>query len=224
MDKKKNYWDISYKNNDNLLFYPNEEVIRFFNKFVRRKTKNTIIKNNKIVVDIGCGSGRHLLYCLDNGYIPIGLDISNVALKQAKLFLRSKEYFQNKDYKLIKSNSSKMNIKSDTIDYIISHATLDSMNYKDMTNTVKEIYRILKKNSLGYVDLISDKVKRKGKFLNKYDQLIYEKHERKTIQSYFNMERIKKTFKKFKILEIYRIDKVVNKKLSNARYSVILKK
>jgi len=221
---KKNYWDISYQNKDNYLLYPNEEVIRFFNKYIKRRTQIKIKKKNKVVLDLGCGSGRHILYCIENGYFPIGLDLSKVALNQAKAYLRSKKYILNKNYKTIKSNSSKISIKSNKIDYLISHGTLDSMPDNDIKKTVKELFRVMKRNSLGYVDLISDKVKRKGKFLNKYDQLINEKHEKNTIQSYFNLKRIKRTFSKFKILEIYRMDKVINKKIVHARYSVIFKK
>jgi len=221
---KKNYWDISYQNKDNYLLYPNEEVIRFFNKYIKRRTQIKIKKKNKVVLDLGCGSGRHILYCIENGYYPIGLDLSKVALNQAKTYLRSKRYILNKNYKIIKSNSSTINIKNNKIDYLISHGTLDSMLDNDIKKTVKELFRVMKRNSLGYVDLISDKVKRKGKFLNKYDQLINEKHEKNTIQSYFNLKRIKRTFSKFKILEVYRVDKVINKKIVHARYSVIFKK
>ena len=94
----------------------------------------------------------------------------------------------------------------------------------EIIETMKEIHRVMKINSLGYIDLMSDKVRRKGKFLNKFDQLINEKHEKNTIQSYFNLNRIKKLFFKFKILEIYRVDKVKDNKILNARYSIIFKK
>ena len=44
---KKNYWDISYQNKDNYLLYPNEEVIRFFNKYIKRRTQIKIKKKTK---------------------------------------------------------------------------------------------------------------------------------------------------------------------------------
>ena len=91
------------------------------------------------------------------------------------------------------------------------------MPSNEIKKTVDEMFRVMKINSLGYVDLISDKIKRKGKFLNKFDQLINEKHEKNTIQSYFNLNRIKKLFSKFEILEIYRVDKVKDNKILNAR-------
>ena len=220
----KYFWDISYSKKDNFLLYPNEEVIRFFNKYIYRKVNFKISKKNKVVLDIGCGSGRHLLYCLENGYFPIGIDLSKVALEQAKSYLSKKKYKIDKNYKLICSNSKNIELKTCSIDYVISHGTLDSMPTEDILNSVEEIFRVMKFGSLGYVDLISDKVKREGKFLNKYDQLIIERHEKNTVQSYFNLGRIKQILKKFKIINIYRMDKLINNKIINARYSVVFKK
>ncbi len=220
----KNFWDISYSKKDNFLLYPNEEIIRFFNKYISRRVNFKNSKKNKVVLDHGCGSGRHLLYCLENGYFPIGIDISKVALKQAKSYLSKKKYKIDNNYKLICSGSKNIALKTCSIDYVISHGTLDSMPTSDIHNSLDEIFRVMKFGSLGYADLISDKVKRNGKFLNKYDQLVNERHEKNTIQSYFNLGRIKKILKKFKIIDIYRMDKIINNKIIHARYSVIFKK
>ncbi len=47
MDYKK-IWDKSYENKDNYLFYPNEEVIRFLNKYIERRTNLNIKNKNKV--------------------------------------------------------------------------------------------------------------------------------------------------------------------------------
>lgn len=152
----------------------------------------------------------------------IGLDLSLVALKQSRWLLKKNKFKNKKDYKLINSSSSKIPLKNSSVDYLISHATLDSMMSSEIKKSVEEIYRVLKNKSLVYIDLISNKEKRIGRFINKFDQIIDEAHENGTIQSYFNIKRIKKLFCKFKIIELYRIDKI-NKKLLNSRYHLILK-
>lgn len=37
MDLEKQVWDEAYERGGNILFYPHEEVIRFVNKYVRKR-------------------------------------------------------------------------------------------------------------------------------------------------------------------------------------------
>lgn len=37
MDLKKDNWNNSYKNRDNFIFYPHEEIIRFVSKYIRKR-------------------------------------------------------------------------------------------------------------------------------------------------------------------------------------------
>ena len=90
--------------------------------------------------------------------------------------------------------------------------------------TIKEINRILKKNGYCYIDLISKKTKRKGKFVNQYDQIISEQHEKNTIQSYFDLKRIRTVFKNYKIIEIIKETTRKNEKLTNERFCCVIKK
>ena len=50
-------WDKSYKNRDNYIFYPHEEIIRFISKYIRKRVglnEFTYIDNNSPkVLDIG---------------------------------------------------------------------------------------------------------------------------------------------------------------------------
>ena len=213
---------MSHKKLDNFLLYPSEEVIRFFSNHIKRRTSLVNTNNVKKVLDLGCGSGRHLNYLLENGYYSIGLDISDISLKQAAKFLNIKKHKKN-CYKLINSSSSLIPLKNNTLDYLIADGVIDSMITSDILKTNDEIFRVMKNGGLIYISLISNKIKRKGRFLNKFDQLITESHENKTVQSYFNISRINKLYKKFKIIELYVVDKIAKNKLVNSRYSLILK-
>lgn len=58
MDFKKEEWDNSYKKKDNFTFYPNEEVIRFVSKYIKKKIdiKEYYIKANlRKCLDLSCG-------------------------------------------------------------------------------------------------------------------------------------------------------------------------
>ena len=91
---------------------------------------------------------------------------------------------------------------------------------------IDEMYKVSKINSLGFVSLISGSVnnRRKGKFIGKYDQIVSEKQENKTVQSYFNYKRILSLFKKFEITEIYKNNKIIKKTIIDSRYCLVIKK
>lgn len=36
-DIKKQYWEESYKRQENFMFYPKEESVKFLNRFIRKK-------------------------------------------------------------------------------------------------------------------------------------------------------------------------------------------
>ena len=223
MEKKYDlYWDLSYKRLENNLKYPNEELIKFLNKFIlKRKSKKKI---KSIFLDLGCGNGRNTKYILENGFNVVGIDLSKIAISNTrKLLKRSK--FSPSRYKLINTSSDNFQYKKDSFDYIISDSTLDSMPINEFKKTLKLIYNSIKPNGLIYLNLINKKnVTHKGKFLNSYDFLIKSKHENNTIQSYFDSKRIKENFKQFKIVDNYEIIKLKNKRILDARFHLILKK
>ena len=227
MDYKK-IWNKSYENKDNYLFYPNEEVIRFLNKYIKRRTNLTIKNKNKFFLDIGCGSGRHLKFIVENGYFCYGVDISSKALSFAKSLLNSNKYTK-KNYKLINCSSSQIPIPSETIDYIIAEATLDSMPDIDIKKTISEAQRLLKKNGLFYCSLIKlENKKNLGinyKNLGNGNYKVNTRHEKNTIQVFFDKKKINKYFFNFNIKDIFLVKKFnLNNKSYSSRYHLICQK
>ena len=80
MNSIKEAWEKSYLNKDNYLFYPNEEVIRFFSKYIYKQVgldlfkKKHLAKDPKLLV-FGCGIGRHLIYSYKLGINTYGIDL-----------------------------------------------------------------------------------------------------------------------------------------------------
>ena len=226
---QKNYdkfWDQSYKNLDNFLFYPNEEVVRFVSKYIYKRKTLKVKQKNKTFLDIGCGSGRNVKFLIENGFKCIGLDHSKIAIKYSKKFLKFNKLKKNR-FKLISSNSTNIPLKKDSVDYIIADACVDSMSQAESLKTIKEAFRVLKKGGLFYVNLIDLSIfnkMHKGKFITKYDFKISSKHEKNTIQSFFNEKRINELFKNFRTIELYKIIKKKKNKIVNSRYHLILKK
>lgn len=216
-------WNKSYLKNDNSLYYPDENLIRFVNKYIHRRIGHKIKGKDFNFLDVGCGAGRNIAYLVENGYNVTGIDISKIAINQAKKFLNYKKIPRNRYY-LKCVSSADFFFKEKFFDVIISCASLDSMPTNEINQTIKKMEISLKKKGFLYVDLMGIKQKRKGKFLNKYDQIVKENHEKGTIQSYWNLNRIKIKFKNFRIIHIKLVTTREKKKITDERYYCIFKK
>ena len=70
--------------------WPNENVVRFVKKYIKKK-------NNKIL-DIGCGTGRNVIFFLKEKQHVFGVDFSSSALNLLK------KKIKNKNLKVIKDS------------------------------------------------------------------------------------------------------------------------
>ena len=94
-------WNEAYKNRGNILFYPHEEIIRFVNKYVRKRIGITDFKNimqltdsewEKFAsLDLGCGIGRHMKFLSEFGLNPHGIDLSSGAIDEGRKWMYSME-------------------------------------------------------------------------------------------------------------------------------------
>lgn len=91
---------------------------------------------NSLILDLGCGSGRHCKMIIQLNNKVIGIDISKKLLRIAK---------RNKKAMLVRGDIVNIPIKDDTFDAVIFIATLHHMNTeKDRIESLKELKRILK--------------------------------------------------------------------------------
>ncbi|MEK9148876.1 MAG: class I SAM-dependent methyltransferase, partial [Candidatus Desantisbacteria bacterium] len=74
--KWKKEWDRFYKDRRYVMWWPSEAVIRW--------TKRCCFAEKALVLDSGCGNGRHTLFFAKNGFTAHGVDISNKSLGMAR--------------------------------------------------------------------------------------------------------------------------------------------
>lgn len=230
MNNQKNQWEESYQNKDNFLFYPHEEVIRFFAKYITKRTgldSFKIINNKKElpkVLDLGCGIGRHIIFSNDMQADAYGVDLSESAIKFA-IDWAKKEGMLNAENQIIQSDITKMPFQNDFFDFILSHGVLDSMSQENCKNTIIETARVLKPGGYFYCDLISgDDSAHNTEFSG--EEIVQSEHEKNTIQLYFNKNLIENLFLPyFEITEMVVIKRIsiVNNQFTS-RYHLILKK
>lgn len=227
MDFKKEEWDNSYKKKDNFTFYPNEEVIRFVSKYIKKKIdiKEYYIKANlRKCLDLSCGIWRHILYLDDLGFDVYGIDISDEAIKFAYKWFDYLKRIGLKD-KLTVGSSTNLPYSDSYFDFIISHGVLDSMNYNIAKESIREVLRVLKNKGLFYFDVIS------GCDYNHFreyegEEVVCSGLEKGTIQSYFNWRKINALLdNKFKILDCILIQREsIVSPVKNSRYHIVAKK
>ena len=99
----------------------------------------------KKILDAGCGCGRDVAYFLEDGYDPVGLDIAEGLLKEAKKRV-PKGKFKKEDFR-------KTKFKAKTFHGIWSMASLFHMPKKEILPTLKEFYRLLDDKGIIYVSV-----------------------------------------------------------------------
>jgi|TARA_B110000483_G_C18196090_1_gene543030 SAM-dependent methyltransferase len=192
-DNQMQEWDSAYQNKDNFVFYPHEEIIRFVSKFIKKRTgRNEFINVHDAedikVFDLGCGIGRHVIFCQDMKLDAYGLDLSGKAIEYARDWLSS-QGVRDVNKKLQHGDARNLPWDNCFFDFALSHGVLDSMPFEIAKEVIKDLHRAMKPGGLFYCDLISgDDSEHAREFSG--EELVATAHEEGTIQSFFNMEKI----------------------------------
>jgi ubiquinone/menaquinone biosynthesis C-methylase UbiE len=228
MELKKQKWDESYSRHENSIFYPKEEVVKFLNRFIRKKVgtesfQDLIVTGDKLrALDLGCGIGRQTILFEEFGIEGYGLDISSVALEEAKELSRTMGYAMNSRFKIL--NKIEIPFEDNYFDFGISDSVLDSMDFSFAKTYLKELDRVVK--NYVYISLISSHNTEEGAIFSG-DVLVNEKHEQGTIQSYYTPSKIDELINdtEFEIVHLsINIEKNLLNKNEHGRYHVVLKK
>ncbi len=224
MNLKVEEWDLSYRNRDNFVFYPHEEIIRFAAKYIAKRIglNEVNIKTDGKVLDLGCGIGRHVIFFEKLGIDAYGIDLSKEAIEIASNWLEKENI--NPGDKLFHGSAENLPWSQNEFDFIVSHGVLGSMPLDIARNIVKECHRVIKSEGLFYCDLIGDDTKHG---INFEEEIVIEtKHEKGTIQSYFTLGKIQHLIKD--LFEIKEINKIITQDVITqnyySRYHLILKK
>ena len=159
----------------------------------------------KKVLDLGCGSGSHLVYLAKHGFEVYGIDNSEEAVKIAE------ECFRDSGLKgdlRIGSIYGKLPYEDSFFDAVISFRVIHHARINEIRRCVKEIDRILKPSGLIFVTIrkrIPEKKMAKHKILDSRTYVPIEGEETGVVHYLFNKELLKKEFRSFRIKDI-RID------------------
>ena len=234
VDIKKRYWEESYKRQENYMFYPKEETVKFINRFVRKRTGfnsygDFMIRGGAKALDFGCGVGRITALMCEFGIDAYGVDISENAISQAKGLLKMEGFDPQR---VIMYNGENIPFSDNFFDFTISEGVIDSLPFSLAKQLVKEIDRVTTKYF--YLSLISsssialfdlDIHKNEKDFDGEI--VVQEEHEFGTIQSFYNLNKINSLIEEtgFKIAwgELIEHRNILDSK-SHGRYHIVLEK
>ncbi len=133
-------------------------VIRseYFEERLKYKLLSLINIKDKVVADLGCGTGFVSLALVNEASIVFAVDNSRNMLKQLKNNLSEKD---NKNLYLIKSSLDNLSLFDDSVDVIFINMALHHI--KDAKKAISEMHRVLKKDG---IVIISDVMEHDGEW------------------------------------------------------------
>lgn len=193
-DEGKANWDNSYEGGGNICFYPHEEVVRFVNRYIRKRDGINDFHNVMDLtesewdsfksLDLGCGIGRHMKFLDEFGLNPYGIDLSNTAISIGKSWFQDMGREDLAD-KMIIGSVTDLPYDDESFWMCVSCGVLDSMRREIAQKGIEEALRVIKKNGLMYLNLIMGAQDKNG------DEIVDFGYERGTVQSYFTCDSIK---------------------------------
>jgi ubiquinone/menaquinone biosynthesis C-methylase UbiE len=193
-------WDRAFEKEGKIFEKPEKEVVKIVKFFKKEGVKK--------ILDLGCGSGRHLIYLSKQRFDVYGIDISKYGIKIARNWLKRENL---KSHLKIGDFYKRLPYKDNFFDAIISIAALHHGKIGEIRKLIKEMKRILKPGGLIFVTLHKKLPKKKIpkerlfgiKYIAPRTYVILGGPEKGGIHYNFNKKIIKKEFRDFEFLKLW---------------------
>lgn len=160
------------------------------------------------ILDLGCGSGRHVIFLAQKKFDVYGLDISKKAISIAKRNLLEKKLKAT----LRVGTMSKTPYRNNFFDAVISFRVINHGTIKEIDKTISEIKRVLRPGGLVFINfqkiLIKKNIKYRKinglrvKMINSRTYSPLEGPEAGIIHYIFNKKILREKFKAFEVYNI----------------------
>ncbi len=189
-------WDDVFAEKGKYFTTPHPDMERLANLFSEKGVRR--------ILDLGCGTGRHLLFLLKKGFEVYGLDGAPNGLEIAKNWLTEENLSSELTCQKIEHEFP---YKDSFFDAVISIQVIHHNLMKDIVFTVNEIKRILKTEGFIFLTFpLRQAFYVKKKNMEKVETRTYiplTGQEKGLPHHFFTVAEIKKIFSAFDLLEIY---------------------
>ena len=135
MNKNQAVWDVHYTRQKSILEIPDENVVRSFQSFI---TRNQDSRNKLNILDLGCGTGRHINY-----FNRINFNMNTVAIDYS---FNALDLIKNRIIK-IQSLATDLPFVSECFDFILSWGVIHYLSQNLIDTYINEVYRVMKPQS-----------------------------------------------------------------------------
>jgi SAM-dependent methyltransferase len=166
-----------------------------------------LFKKNKVqkILDLGCGTGRHLLFFSNKGFDTCGIDGSPRGIEIAQEWL-------SEEGKIVETICCRIEnrfpYKENFFDAIISIQVIHHNLMENILKTIKEIERVLRKGGFIYITFpyLKKNIKNDNWDLKKVEGNTFvpqKGKEKGVLHHFFSLKEIEVIFKSFDLLENY---------------------
>jgi len=189
-------WEKIFKKQGKVFLKPQEDMKKIIRMLKKEKAKK--------ILDLGCGTGRHTVMLAKAGFDVYGMDISREGLRLTRQWLK-KEGLNA----VLKEAScyQKFPFKDKFFDAVISIQVIHHNYINKIRYCIKEIERVIKLGGIIFITVAAKKKRKQRAQSKKTAPRTYVPTiggEKGLPHYIYNKELLKKDFKNFKILALYK--------------------
>ena len=181
-------WEMLYKEKGIIQKEPS--------KFVKAVVEFFKQENLKKILDLGCGTGRHTIYLVKQGFKVYGCDASKSALKIIKEIIPEVDFRQ--------CDMTNLLYEENSFDGVLCHFVIQHGKISEIKKAISEIYRVLKYNGILYLSVPSVEHPEyfTGEEIEPNTKINIDAIDGKVPHHYFTESEIKELFNKFEIIKL----------------------
>ena len=206
---------------------PHVDVVKFCSRFLRARVgpSEWVSKSplNK-VLDLGCGSGRHVVYFAEQGFDVSGIDLSEEGVEMTNQWLKEKGLLG----KAVAASADKLPFAENEFEVVISFGVLDHVMKDLALRAFDEVRRVLKPGGLFHINLRSPESYDYGlgEMLEPGTYILTNGPEKDMPQHFWSEEEIQDALGDFEVLgwELYTNFMERNRSKRDSRWALTFRK